>query len=243
MGRRRASGPPISLFSFQDIITSVTGIMILVTLLMAVELIRRPKQAASAAVPEPARNDSSASQQELDELRRREQEGAKRLQQLSSTTSVDHTEAGDLRRAIARATSEPAMTAAQIEQLRQRVTELSESLERMKQINRVVYNPAAGAAKQAWLAEVSDHRLLIAKVGEVAAPLTFDGPQWLDTFRKWLRTRDRASEYFVLLIKPSGIKSYGNVRDALKTDRFDLGFDVLMSEQTAIDPIVGAAGT
>jgi hypothetical protein len=41
MARRKNSGAAFSLFSFQDIITSVTGIMILVTLILAVELIQR----------------------------------------------------------------------------------------------------------------------------------------------------------------------------------------------------------
>jgi hypothetical protein len=192
---------------------------------------------------EPTTSDSAALQQELEELRRREEEGAKRLQQLASTSSLDQTEAGDLNRAIARAAIEPALTAAQVERLRQRVKELSEALERMKRLNRVVYNPTVGAGKQAWLVEVSDRSLRVAKVGETAAPLAFEGATWLDAYRQWLRNRDPAVEYFVLLIKPSGINVYGDVRDALRTNRFDIGFDVLTSDQTAIDPIVGAAGT
>ena len=39
--RRSARQSAFSLFSFQDIITSVTGIMVLITLLLAVELINR----------------------------------------------------------------------------------------------------------------------------------------------------------------------------------------------------------
>ena len=39
--RRRASGPAISLFSFQDIITSVTAILILLVLILTLELISR----------------------------------------------------------------------------------------------------------------------------------------------------------------------------------------------------------
>src|SRR5688572_14968092 len=38
---RRSTAQPITLFSFQDIITSVTGVMVLLTLLMALELIQR----------------------------------------------------------------------------------------------------------------------------------------------------------------------------------------------------------
>jgi len=46
MGRKKG-GSPFSLFSFQDIITCVSGIIILITLILAVELTQR-KQAKPA---------------------------------------------------------------------------------------------------------------------------------------------------------------------------------------------------
>lgn len=49
MGRRGRISSPISLFSFQDIVTSVTAIIILMTLLLAVELIHRKVSRAAAA--------------------------------------------------------------------------------------------------------------------------------------------------------------------------------------------------
>src|SRR5687767_1677296 len=44
MSRRGRGGTPISLFSFQDIITSVTGIMILITLILALEVIQNTEK-------------------------------------------------------------------------------------------------------------------------------------------------------------------------------------------------------
>lgn len=41
MSRRKASGPSVSFFAFQDIITSVVGIFVLITLIMMVELVQR----------------------------------------------------------------------------------------------------------------------------------------------------------------------------------------------------------
>ena len=41
MSQRRREDPPFSLFAFQDIITAVSGIMILMTLILALELITR----------------------------------------------------------------------------------------------------------------------------------------------------------------------------------------------------------
>lgn len=48
MSRRRRSGPAFSLFSFQDIITSVTAILILFVLILALELVTRRYDEAAA---------------------------------------------------------------------------------------------------------------------------------------------------------------------------------------------------
>lgn len=41
MSRRRAQGPSVSFFAFQDIITSVVGIFVLITLIMMLDLVQR----------------------------------------------------------------------------------------------------------------------------------------------------------------------------------------------------------
>jgi len=51
MSRRRNTGPGISFFAFQDIITAVVGIFILVTLILVLQLAQRV-EAASEAVPQ-----------------------------------------------------------------------------------------------------------------------------------------------------------------------------------------------
>lgn len=50
MSRRGRSGPAISLFAFQDIITSVTAIVIVVVLFLALDLVQR-KESARADSP------------------------------------------------------------------------------------------------------------------------------------------------------------------------------------------------
>lgn len=50
MARRRSSQPTISLFSFQDIVTSVTAILILLVLIMTLELISRKCREAAGSV-------------------------------------------------------------------------------------------------------------------------------------------------------------------------------------------------
>ncbi len=50
--RARASGTPLSLFSFQDVITSITGIMILVVLLRVLDVISRKSIEAVQRLPQ-----------------------------------------------------------------------------------------------------------------------------------------------------------------------------------------------
>ena len=49
MGKKKNRGNPVSLFAFQDIITSITGIMILVVLLLILEIISRKTEEAIVA--------------------------------------------------------------------------------------------------------------------------------------------------------------------------------------------------
>ena len=49
MARRRQHGPSVSFFAFQDIITSVVGIFVLITLIMMVDLVSRKSSSASTA--------------------------------------------------------------------------------------------------------------------------------------------------------------------------------------------------
>lgn len=48
MARRKANGQPLSLFSFQDIITGVAGVMIFILMLLVVQLATRNSRAAAA---------------------------------------------------------------------------------------------------------------------------------------------------------------------------------------------------
>lgn len=69
MARRgRGNGSPISLFSFQDIITSVTAIMILLTLILTLELITKM---ASRGVAADDRRIATELRQSLETLRKR----------------------------------------------------------------------------------------------------------------------------------------------------------------------------
>ena len=58
----------------------------------------------------------------------------------------------------------------------------------------------------------------------------------LEQFTSWARTRDRAREYFVILLKPSGFgQTYEDLVAAIRKEGFDVGTD-LIPEDAAVLP-------
>jgi len=162
MSRRSRRNSPFSLFAFQDIITSVTGIMILVTMMLALELIKRKEQ----------------------------------------------------------------------------IRRTREQLQHLKKSNRMIFNPTEGDQKTPWLVELDAGAITVAKVGESARPQTFSN---VERFLTWSTSRNRGAEYFVLLVKPGSVESFDKVHGTLTGRGFDVGYDVMAADQTAIDPETGAA--
>lgn len=175
-------------------------------------------------------------------------------------------EADDLKRQVEQLESETARLAAQAEnaakkqvemqsrreekehdvelvaQLRQKVVDLAEQIEKLKTSNRVIYNPAQGSSKAAWLVELTGQSIRVAAMGRPEKPVEFTGNrrQALAAFRKWAAGRNHRSEYFVLLIKSSGIDFFDQLNDELTQEGFDLGFDVVDDNLNTIDPETGA---
>lgn len=267
---RRVQANPISLFSFQDIITSVTGIMILLTLLMALELSQRSLQSPSvqtAVVTEQLETAVVDSEQEITRL---EADLANRDKKLQELAAIDEQrlldESVDIEHQISQLAAGSSNLAAQAEaaarrreqaesssqdrqkdvdtarELMVRAAELQAKLAKLQSTNRVLYNPAPGSSKSAWLVEITDSELRAAPLGQATPPTVFKGnaSARLTAFQAWARTRDRRGEYFVLLVKPSGIDLFDQLHEALGKLGFDLGFDIVDSTETVIDDQTGA---
>ncbi|MDZ4819490.1 MAG: hypothetical protein SGJ20_11005 [Planctomycetota bacterium] len=102
MSRRGRSSSPISLFSFQDIITSVTAVIILITLLLVVELVHRQLSAAETTVADIQDELSDAvdqAEQQKAALAARLEQGAAVLQD-STTAPAEVQDAVELQRQL-----------------------------------------------------------------------------------------------------------------------------------------------
>ena len=95
-----------------------------------------------------------------------------------------------------------------------------------------------GSIRRDRLVEITGEAIIVAKTG-VSAPPTKHATG--AAFTQWAQQLDKNRDYFVLLVKPDGIANYELVRASIKQMGFDVGFDLLNSDQNAIDPERGAA--
>lgn len=262
MCRRKGHSVPFSLFAFQDIITSVTGIILLITMMMAVELVQNMQRAASApqeqkapAVERTVRRAIEENSQEIVRLERLLEETTtirfdadalrRRLANLSAataeletqTTRIEATQKDiDQRRAELTVQSKELSPEA-IDVLVQQQREVAQQIEAMRQSNRVIFNRPDGAAKSPWLVELNADRILAAEMGVRRPPQTFPSAA---EFLTWVGGRNSGAIYFVILVKPDSIEIFETLRQELQDRQFEVGYDLLRADQTAIDPNTGA---
>ncbi len=265
MPRRRRTSPKISLFAFQDIITSVTGIMVLITLLLALELLQRKEESPpvkTAEITEQIESSVEENRQQIEDLKQQlKQQGQQAVElarvdpthlsrQITDTTRLTEAMQQELEELEQQqdATANRQQQAEQdldqreesksLEQLLQEIAEHREKIEKITQSNRMIFNPDAGENKTPWLVEVQGNQIQTAPVGQAQRPEVFAD---VGEFRRWVSGRNPSREYFVLLVKPAGIDAFDDIRTFLQSKRFDVGYDVLAADQNAIDPETGTA--
>lgn len=262
MGRRKGNSVPFTLFAFQDIITSVTGIILLITMMMAVELVQNMQRAASApqeqkssAVEQTLRGAIQDNTQEIVRLERMLEETTtirfdadalrRRLANLSAataelekqTTRIEATQQEIEQRRTQLAEQSKELTPESIEKLAQEQREMAQQIEAMRQSNRIIFNRPEGAAKSPWLVELNADRILAAEMGASRAPQTFAG---VADFLTWVGGQNNGAIYFVILVKPDSIETFAVLREELQDRQFEVGYDLLRADQTAIDANTGA---
>lgn len=261
MRHRRTHESPFSLFAFQDIITSVTGVVILVTLLITLALITRELQTLdtqSLNVAEDITPVLFATQQEIDTLQARIEKDTETISALADIS------ASQVRRELhelqLRIDSVVIQNKSLRDQLRRTVNhlakwksrerevdetrELLESLEvdlqtllqkreELLKDNSLIYNPQQASGKAAWLVDIDGHTLRVSRLRAADTTQVFENTS---AFLRWAKERDRSAEYFVLMVRPAGIVNYRRIYIALTESNYDLGIDLIGQDHTVIAP-------
>ena len=265
--RKRNNHSRFSLFVFQDIITCVMGIMLLLTLMMCLQITSVVATAQSSPAEETIRQmkqqaaDLSAEvatlQKSVDQHTALLNSGAINDATLLKNRSV--TLATDIRLATAdiaaqweqRTTRQNTLSSLQDAEQRQQKDlesaaelirqnqQLLKTQQELKSGNRVVYNAHDSIAGACWLVELTAiNSFQAAELGKNQVPLKFSSSQDLSA---WILQRHRSGAVFLLLVKPNSADILEPLTEELRTQQVVFGFDLLPQHKTAIDPATGAS--
>jgi uncharacterized protein YhaN len=125
---------------------------------------------------------------------------------------------------------------AQLAEILQEIQTKKASLGDLTASNRIVYNFRA-TSKTAWIVEISGDQILAAKVTSNSTPRRFSSAI---AFNKFAANLPSNQQYFVLILKPSGIAKFDQIKAYLKQEDLDLGTELIGEDQVVVDPKTGA---
>jgi len=265
MGRRRSGPNAFSLFAFQDIITSVTGIVILITLILALELIERVESSPAEQTREVVGLLDTSIEEMEDEKERLQKSLENTVVDISDLPTTDLSSLTKMRASLAETISEQKVRISEaLRKLADRKKQLKSLLasakakqdaEELKKIsdqnliaeqkikeiidNEQLFFRSGISGKNLWLVEVNDSGFLIAELGSTSKPTRLAAPS---EFKTWWRSLDESGNAIFLLTKQSGVESFkfDSAIDDLKNSTFPFGFGVIDESVKVIDPVTGA---
>lgn len=150
-----------------------------------------------------------------------------RLQALIADASETKASRDELPRKIKKQKAEIADLDKQIANLRRQTLSRSSS---------IYYASTNDVRETPWLVDVADRRIIVCSLkSETSAPerpVEFSGRNARSGFLAWARRRDPDAEYFVLVVRPSGVESYPYLRYSLESDGFKIGIDLVGETST-----------
>jgi len=263
---RKRQTAPFSLFSFQDIITSVTGIVILIALLLAIEVVYQRAASPTGRRQLLVRESESAlqdAQQQIAAIEARLAGESSLLDELASAIPERMAEedaelqkrSEELRREIqalekADSRQQGEVQAAQTRDFDRRaertraaalqaeVDRLNQERKSVREGGRLFFRETQGS-KRAWLTEISPQAIHCAAIDDPANPLLFKdatAAQRVKALLAFARRRQANREYFVLFLKPGTEEQFEAVSEGLEKQGFEFGFDLLGENQTVVPP-------
>ena len=265
MSRRNRQENPISLFSFQDIVTSVTGILILIAIMLAISVIT---QGAT-----PAGQTETVDASELQATKSQLEESVKSLEARVKTNQAavnswlgatkeeleqqraSYQAAGQITREnikrlqaeVARteesvkqfiADPEVQATNAQVQELKRKLAEAQKELDALRSGSRVFYNFRTGD-RTAWLVQISGGEILACRANEQGKARVFRNAGELLAFARGLPSSE---QYLVLVVRPSGLAAFDQIKEQCDDEDIDVGVELIGEQQVVVDRETGAAG-
>lgn len=259
MGHRRKSDEaPLSLFSLQDIITCLCGILILLVLLLALHVSANQDKAKDLQSEKESEFDCAVEEEkQLDakrnQLAKNVRERVEALQNIAGGT-VSHMQLEEAERAKTREyDAELATCEADIERmenesvalaatLREEARLRNETQERLdvvqgelekRRTRMVAFLPDDGMLKRPMLVQCSSNRVVVLRLSE---PPQFSWPssEAVEQFISLTRQLERSRDYFVVFMKPSGVDVAKKLLQCAALAGFEVGYDALEEDETLV---------
>ena len=254
---RRTIGPGVSFFAFQDIITAVVGIFILITLTLILELNQRVESASDA--PESANPNIEQEVVDLEQhtaiLQRQYDLRLQQLADMSEITVLNRDQKIQEAKADRMAAEQQLanlikMLAAinqQIEnqnesntELESEASQLSEQKKKIEQLETILAklanqkNQIKGEEGLLYRDQVdSTNYVCLVQLNGAGVKSKDAANQLVKTlsnargFASWLRTNTPRGRHFLILLEPSGVKHFEDIREQLQDANAIYGFDLV----------------
>ena len=252
----------MSFFSFQDIIACTTGIMVLITLMLTMELMTKTLDGGGSEDLTPLVSAVAAAEKKRDEMNEEIARMQAALDEASTDAPVTEGMIEAIERAVrnlkreneamagtvARTDDERlklveaiAETAETVRVLREDNGKLKEKLEENKKKTPVTVIGGEAETKRVLCVEVSQAACVVASIaregensGFAEKIEQFDGPDSHLTFLTWASRRSPAQDCFVLLIRPDAVEKWQIVAGELKARQFNVGWDVWPADKSLL---------
>jgi hypothetical protein len=253
MSRRdRAQEAPMTFFSFQDIVACTTGIMVIITILLALELVERAEaqsggEAATTEVKDMRQQRLDLTRQR-DELLRLQREKKILLDQLEGRTVITPEQLQALADKVTALEGRIRDVTLEIQRLlkqRDALALQAKEAELEKKKIQVTILEGKPARETQLFVECAATEGVVARVPPSHIPeevKRFSGAQWPTAFLQWVKQScDPAKQQFVLLVRPDAVdnKHCATLRSFLRyrgwgprNEPFVVGWDVWPPERS-----------
>ena len=244
--RRKITEAPISLFSFQDLITSLSGILILIVLIMSIQM--AVEQAGNPEPASSAQSDVAALQQEVADKRAQLTKYHADQSSLASQDVLENAKSSMqaerehawLEDQLLSAESYKEELSKRISLLRGQATSASNKIHEVQidldqlraahalaiEQSRLFFIPEKGSLKTPVLVECSDTIIRVGYIDRNDPPVSIPASAPAE-FLRHLKGLSPENDYIVFMIKPSGLQTYSVLREVATTRGFEVGYDAL----------------
>ncbi len=245
---RKKRGAPFSLFAFQDAITSVCGLVVLITLMLALNL------TTSALLDDNERQNAEAAQEirtRLEETKKKLDEYAKESEAAridSDMASLTRNEIDELLSQSRQELEEERETEKALEKELDAAADSIAEKETLEKENEALKEQIAKARERASAAPVSDRGVIYGFPNDgLQKPIFVDFSnarivatcydeeatfKELADFVAWAKSRSKYREYFVFVVRPSGLAYYREIVDEELLDGYSYGVDLVGEKRT-----------